>query len=70
MDTLPTMTVRQLIEHLSECVDWNREVEIWLPGSRIKLAGLFLHTKRSKDAVQIEGNVTEGSILADIVMRG
>lgn len=62
---LKTMTVRELIEQLSEVVDWDRDVQIWLPGSRIRVSALLHYTKRGKkdEPVLIEGNVEEGSAL-------
>lgn len=56
---MKTMTVRELIQQLSECTDWDRDVEIWLPGSRIRLSAVLVHTKRGKDTVLIEGNVKD-----------
>jgi hypothetical protein len=56
-----TMTVRELIEQLTECIDWDRDVEIWLPGSRVKLSAVLHYTKRQpKDKpLLIEGNRVE-----------
>jgi len=68
---LKTMTVRELIEQLTECVDWDRPVHIWLPGSRLRLSAVLHYTKRQpKDKpVMIEGNfVDDKEILQDIAM--
>lgn len=47
LDTVPT-------EH------HDREVIVWLPGSTIRLSGLFTY---SKDRYAIEGNLNPGSAL-------
>jgi hypothetical protein len=63
--TNPKMTVAQLRERLS-CISAehdNAPVTVWLPGSRIDLAG-FITLKANLDGeVLIEGNLRPGSAL-------
>lgn len=40
------------------------EVQVWLPGSYIRLSGMFLRGT-TPDKILIEGNIEPGSVLAD-----
>lgn len=55
--------LRKTLEQIGTGHD-HREIEVWLPGSRILLKGnLFNFSAASGEALLIEGNVKEGSVL-------
>jgi hypothetical protein len=57
------MTVQQLIDALSKVDDKFREVKVWLPGERISLTAILLHTIQIGDgAIMIEGSFDPAEI--------
>jgi hypothetical protein len=60
------MTLNQLREALNniETKYGNCPVTVWLPGSRVDLAGLITPDKPSYGELLIEGNLREGSALS------
>lgn len=62
---LPQMTVRELIAALTQ-MPLDREVKVWLPGSRIALERVFC---RPSGEVLIEGNIEPGSMLETLTHK-
>lgn len=56
-------TVQELINQLSKVKDRARQVRVWLPGERISLSAVLLHTISLDDgsAILIEGKFDEES---------
>lgn len=57
------MTVKELIEQLNRVDNKDREVKVWMPGTRIILESVMMFSSRDPEQhVLIEGNVEEGEV--------